>query len=116
MLHFSYDRGSFVANFQLSIKGVKYRLMERVRLIVNGDVHTVGFRYSTIEIARDLGLVGWVKNNPDGTVEIVAEGPKEKLGNLIIWSKKGPPLARVEDVKVDWQGITGEFSSFDVRY
>jgi len=90
--------------------------MEQVHLIVSGDVHTVGFRYSTIEIARDLGLVGWVRNNPDGTVEIVAEGPKEKLENLNILAKKGPPFANVEEVEVDWQQASDEFSTVDCKY
>ena len=90
--------------------------MERVHLIISGDVQAVGFRFTAIEVARDLGLVGWVRNNPDGTVEIVAEGPKEKLENLITWAKSGPFLAKVENVKVDWEQATGEFSGFGARY
>jgi acylphosphatase len=90
--------------------------MERVHLIVLGDVHGVGYRFTVIEVARDLGLVGWVKNKPDGSVEIVAEGPREKLENLITWAKKGPPLARVDNVKINWQQAGGEFNRFDVKY
>jgi acylphosphatase len=90
--------------------------MERVHLVISGDVQAVGFRFTAIEVARDLGLVGWVRNNPDGTVEIAAEGPKEKLENLLTWAKKGPTLARVDDVKLEWGKATGEFEDFDVRY
>lgn len=90
--------------------------MERVHLIVSGDVQAVGFRFTAIEVARDLGLVGWVRNNPDGTVEILAEGPKEKLENLITWAKKGPFLAKVDEVKTEWGKAIGEFENFDVRY
>lgn len=90
--------------------------MERVNIRVFGDVHYVGFRFSTIEVARDLGLTGWVKNEPDGSVRIVAEREKEKLENLVTWAKKGPTLARVEKIDVRWGKATGEFSSFDVSY
>ena len=90
--------------------------MERVSVRVFGDVHYVGFRFSTIEVARDLGLTGWVKNEPGGSVQIVVEGEKEKLENLVTWAKKGPTLARVEKIDVRWEKATGEFSSFDVSY
>ena len=88
----------------------------RVQIVVYGEVHYVGFRFSTIEVARDLGLTGWVKNEPDGTVQIIAEGEKEKLENLVTWSKQGPSLARVEKTETKWSEATGEFSSFDVSY
>ncbi|OGY22582.1 MAG: acylphosphatase [Candidatus Woykebacteria bacterium GWB1_45_5] len=90
--------------------------MERVHLVIIGEVQAVGFRFTAIEVARDLGLTGWVKNNPDGSVEIVAEGPKEKLENLLTWAKTGPPLARIEDVKIEWQQATGEFGDFTAKY
>lgn len=76
----------------------------------------VGFRFRAIEIARDLGLTGWVKNNPDGSVEINAEGEKTTLENLITWSKKGPSAAVVSEVEVTWQEGTGEFADFTVKY
>jgi len=90
--------------------------MKRVDVRVFGEVHYVGFRFSTIEVARDLGLTGWVKNEPDGTVRIVAEGEKEKLENLVTWTKQGPSLAKVEKVETSWENAAGEFSSFDVNY
>ena len=90
--------------------------MERVHLIISGDIQGVGYRFTAIEVARDLDLTGWVSNNQDGNVEIVAEGPKEKLENLITWAKTGPPLARVDDVKADWRQATGELNTFEVKY
>jgi acylphosphatase len=90
--------------------------MKRVRLIIFGDVQAVGFRFSAIEVARDLGLTGWVRNNPNGTVEIVAEASRDWLENFITWAKKGPPLAKVTDVEIDWEQATGEFSEFTVGY
>lgn len=88
--------------------------MKRVLLLISGDVTGVGFRFSTIQIARELGLTGWVRNTEDGKVEIIAEGEKEKLENLVMWARKGPPLAQVEKVNVEWQEATGEFRDFDV--
>lgn len=88
----------------------------RMHIVVYGDVHGVGFRFTAIKIARDLGLTGWTRNNEDGSVEIIAEGPKSKLENLATWVKSGPPLAKVEKIKVDWGLVTGEFSAFDVEY
>lgn len=89
--------------------------MKRLHLLISGDVVGVSFRLSTIYIARELGLVGWVRNTENGGVEIVAEGPKEKLENLVKWAHKGPPIARVEKVEVEWQKATGEFTEFGIK-
>jgi len=88
----------------------------RVHIFVSGRVQGVFFRSRTQEEAEKLGLVGWVKNTPDGKVEIVAEGDKEKLEELIAWCKKGPLFAKVENVEVEWQESTGEFSSFEILF
>jgi acylphosphatase len=90
--------------------------MDRIRLVIYGSVQGVGFRFSVIEVANELGLVGWVRNNSDGSVEIVAEGPRGKLEKLASWSKKGPFLAEVEKVESFWEKTTGEFSNFDAKY
>ncbi|OGY26534.1 MAG: hypothetical protein A2Z24_00220 [Candidatus Woykebacteria bacterium RBG_16_44_10] len=89
---------------------------QKVQITVFGDVQAVGFRFTAIEVARGLGLTGWVRNNRDGSVQIVAEGQKEPLENLITWAKKGPPLARVDEIKTEWQEATGEFYEFQVSY
>ena len=89
--------------------------VKRVQVTIHGDVQGVGYRYTAIEIARDLGLTGWTKNDPDGSVEIIAEGEKENLQNLITWAKKGPPLARIDRIEEEWQEATGEFDEFDVK-
>jgi acylphosphatase len=91
-------------------------ILERVHLIVSGDVQGVLFRVKTLGIANNLGLTGWVKNTLGGGVEIVAEGKKEALEELASWCKKGPPYSRVENVEITWEKSTGEFSNFDVRY
>lgn len=90
--------------------------MERVYVKVSGDVQGIGFRYSTVEKAKELSLVGWVRNAEDGSVEIAAEGKKENLEKLVEWCRSGPSFfARVEDVEVEWRKAVGEFSSFEVK-
>ncbi len=90
--------------------------MKRAHIFVSGRVQGVFYRATTQEVARRLRLRGWVRNLPDGRVEIVAEGPEDALKALIDWCWEGPPLARVEDVKVIWEEPTGEFEDFVVRY
>lgn len=89
--------------------------MSRAYIFVSGYVQGVFFRKFTKEHATSLGLTGWVKNLPDGKMEIVAEGGKDKLKELIELVKKGPPLARVEKVEVSWEKATGEFQTFSIE-
>ena len=90
--------------------------MKRAHIWVSGRVQGVYYRATTVEVARRLRLKGWVRNLPDGRVEIVAEGPEDALKALIDWCWEGPPLARVEDVEVVWEEPTGEFEGFSIRY
>jgi acylphosphatase len=89
--------------------------MERVHVVIKGTVQGVGFRYSTQVEASQLDLTGYVRNLPDGTVEIIAEGPSQALNRLIDWTKQGPPSADVKRVEVSHLTASGEFSSFQVR-
>lgn len=73
--------------------------VERQHVVVSGRVQGVGFRYFTVAEARRLGLRGWVRNAPDGSVEIVAEGPPERLRELVAWCRHGPPSAHVSEVR-----------------
>jgi len=74
------------------------------------------FRANTYEKAKELQLLGWVRNLPDGRVEIVAEGEKERVEKLIEWAKVGPSLAKVENVQIKWEEYQGEFEDFKIRY
>lgn len=86
----------------------------RVRAIVKGRVQGVAFRAYTQEHANRLGLGGWVRNRPDGTVEVEAEGDEERLRALIEWLWKGPPAARVDGVQVEW--LDGSAQEGDGRF
>lgn len=87
----------------------------RLRLIASGRVQGVFFRANAAHTARGLGVRGWVRNRAEGTVEIVAEGPRSALERLLEWAKNGPPQARVDQIHADWSAATGEFSAFEVR-
>ena len=89
---------------------------EAVHLIVHGNVQGVGFRYFTQRNASRLGIVGWVKNRYDGTVEIRAEGSKAALQQLVSRVQEGPSHAHVTKVDTSWQTPTGKFSQFGVTY
>ena len=73
----------------------------RIHAIITGRVQGVSYRASTLDEARRLGLVGWVKNRADGTVELEAEGPAAAIDELIAWCEHGPPGARVIQVAVE---------------
>jgi acylphosphatase len=86
----------------------------RVRMIISGRVQGVWFRDSTRGKARELGVYGWVRNRHDGDVEVLAEGPEEKVSQLIAWCHHGPPHAGVtlvKEIPEEWQG---EFDSFNI--
>jgi acylphosphatase len=83
---------------------------------VYGYVQGVFFRAFVSHWAEELGLSGYVRNLPGGTVEVVAEGEKKKLEKLISRLKVGPPSARVEKVVTNWSEYSGKYSGFSVRY
>ncbi len=83
---------------------------------VSGRVQGVFFRQFTLEQARKLGVVGFVRNLPDGRVEAIIEGPEEKVAQLIERMRQGPPMARVENLQVVSEPPTQEFSDFEIRY
>lgn len=88
----------------------------RLKAIIEGYVQGVGFRAFVMHKAKDLGVRGWVRNRRDGSVEVVAEGDRPSLDNLLVALRRGPVSARVTDVKGQWQAATGEFRDFDVKY
>jgi len=88
----------------------------RLEAVVHGYVQGVSFRYYTCRQADKLGLAGWVANRRDGTVKVVAEGPREALSHLAAWLRRGAPSARVDQVDLNWAEASGQFDRFDIRY
>ena len=88
--------------------------MKRANVVVHGSVQGVFFRAETRDRARSLGLAGWVRNAPDGTVEAVLEGDDEQVESMVEWCRRGPGGARVEEVEVAWSEPEGE-EGFSIR-
>lgn len=93
-------------------------MLEQLRMSasVRGRVQGVGFRAFVIAEACSLGLKGFVRNRPDGTVEVAAEGSTGALRGLEAALRRGPRGARVDRVATEWSAATGEFVDFDARY
>jgi len=87
-----------------------------VHVKISGIVQGVWFRASTKQKAEQLGINGWVKNTSDGCVEAIFEGEESLVNEMIKWCYKGPPLAKVYDVKVTKNESIEEFDNFSFRY
>lgn len=88
----------------------------RIHVWIKGLVQGVGFRFFAERHAERLGLTGFVRNLPDGQVEVVAEGKKADLEAFLDLLRKGPPGAIVRDVEVQWEAWTGAYRDFQIRY
>ena len=89
--------------------------MKRINIIVHGLVQGVFFSYNIKKEALNLGLKGYAKNLPDGTVEVVAEGPEDKLKELMEYCKKSPGASQVDKIGITIEKPKKEFESFEVR-
>lgn len=89
--------------------------LHRLYAIVEGRVQGVGFRYFTQERAIYLGLTGWVRNRWDGTVELLAEGPRADLEILLKAVQRGPRAGTTRDVKFEWGDGKGVFGGFRIK-
>jgi acylphosphatase len=86
----------------------------RAAVRISGRVQGVWFRQSTKQTAERFDVRGWVRNNPDRSVEAIFEGEKEAVQAVLNWCQQGPDMARVDDLQVDWQPATGQFDDFRV--
>lgn len=90
-------------------------MVKRIQAIISGAVQGVFFRSYTRQRAQSLNLTGWVANLHDGTVKVVAEGPENKLKELIRFLHDGSPQALVENVDVSWEEARLQYKDFSVR-
>jgi acylphosphatase len=88
----------------------------RANIIVSGMVQGIGYRFFVERIAARYGLAGWVRNLPDGRVEVEVEGDKGLIGDFIEELKLGPPGAYVSGAKVTWKEYQSEFDGFRIRF
>lgn len=91
-------------------------VMKRAHIFVSGRVQGVFFRAKTKSVATRLNLTGWVRNIPDGRVEVVVEGEEDKVNTLVDWCRKGPKFASVTGIEVKEEPFTGAFRDFRIRY
>jgi acylphosphatase len=89
--------------------------LARAHVVVRGLVQGVFFRQSTADEARRLGVRGWVRNAPDGSVEAEVEGERAQIEALAAWCRRGPPAAEVDEVDVRWSAHRGDLGPFAVR-
>jgi acylphosphatase len=90
--------------------------VERLHVVIHGDVQGVGFRYFMTRHAQARGLRGWVRNRPDGAVELVAEGQRPDLDELLTAARQGPRHARVDGVDAQWSEAKGGLEPFGLSY
>lgn len=88
---------------------------KRLHARIYGRVQGVSFRYNTLQTANRLGVRGWVRNRPDGSVEVMAEGAQGVLEALVEFLNTGPIGAYVRQVDVEWSAAIDEFEYFQVR-
>jgi acylphosphatase len=88
----------------------------RAHMLISGRVQGVFYRDHTRRWASSMGLSGWVRNLPDGRVEVLVEGEKESIVNLAEKLKIGPPLSRVEKIHTEWEDFRGEFADFHITW
>ena len=89
--------------------------MKQVHLLISGFVQGVGFRGFVERKAKELGITGWTKNLSDNRVEVVAQGPERVLKKFVNICEKGPFLADVQNVAIEWQEAQQAFDSFEKK-
>ena len=90
--------------------------MKRLTAIITGRFQGVSYRYYTMREAKTLGVTGWVRNERDGSVKVVAEGDEQSLESLLRFLEEGPPAARVRSASASWSLATGEYATFEVHF
>ena len=90
--------------------------LRRLHAIIDGRVQGVSFRHHTRLKAVELDVTGWVRNRHDGKVEVIVEGTKSQLDEMVEFLYEGSPHAQVKDVEIDWEDATGEYARFETRY
>lgn len=85
------------------------------RLVIRGRVQGVGYRESMVDIAQECGVVGWVRNRSDGTVEARVQGESDDVERMVAWCHRGPPAARVSGLDVFDESVDSAITNFGRR-
>ena len=86
----------------------------RARAVISGRVQGVAYRFEAQRAAERIGVRGWVRNRPDGTVEALFEGARGNVEEMLAWCRRGPALARVATVDVEWEDYRGDLAGFRI--
>ena len=89
--------------------------IEAVHILVKGRVQGVGYRFFAQECAEAQDLKGWVRNVPNGDVECEVEGPRAAIERFLEELRHGPPMARVEDLQIQWLPAASQHADFQIR-
>lgn len=100
----------------MSQKNDKEKTIEELHVVVHGYVQGVGFRYFASRRASSLGVRGYTRNRGDGSVEVVAQGTRSALENLLVALRQGPSAGEVDEVETTWREPAEHFSGFSIRY
>jgi acylphosphatase len=85
------------------------------RLLIRGRVQGVGYRDAAVQAACALGVRGWVRNRRDGSVEALAQGAPDAVERFVAWCRRGPPLARVDDIGTTDTDVEAALDAFEMR-
>ena len=91
-------------------------MQQRAHFVIHGRVQGVCYRMCARDEAHELGVVGWVRNQSDGTVEALAEGDEQQIRRFLAWCREGPPWACVNAIDESYSEPTGEFEAFRVVF
>jgi len=87
----------------------------RAELVVHGDVQGVSYRYFARDIAKKMGVKGWIRNEADGSITIIIEGDDDRVSNFVNWCKQGSPMSTIKDVEIKDSKYSGLFKNFEIR-
>ena len=90
-------------------------MTQELHLFITGLVQGVSYRANAAAMAQRLGLAGWVRNLPDGRVELLAQGEEKALRSLLGWAHEGPSQARVDHVETRWEETAEPLPDFRIR-
>ena len=92
------------------------RELQQIHAIVEGRVQGVSYRYFSQQAAYQMGVKGWVRNLPNGTVEVLAQGTEAQLEQFLNFLRIGSPSAAVQGINVEWQACGDYCNLFQIRY
>lgn len=89
---------------------------KQAHIIVQGTVQGVGYRYFTLKTARELGILGWVRNREDGSVELEVEGEEDTIKDFAADIGRKHPWAKIQNIEIQWKPFEGKYQNFEISH